>query len=99
MKGPSQRELLLKHLSDGLPHSTPDIQLHVYGGEHLGTANIKARIHELREEGHTIGSWRDKDVQSIWFYQLKDAPRADRKFEWQRVTLPDGTAAMRRVEV
>ena len=97
MKKPSQADRLLQLLSDGQPHSTPEIQLVVYGGSHLGTARIASRVTDLRERGRTIDSWPDPENKTVWHYQLKDAPSPKPVLKWESVTLPDGTRAMRQV--
>jgi len=50
---------------------TPAIQKAVYGGDHLGSARIPARICELRKEGYEIES--RKVEGSIWAYRLKES--------------------------
>lgn len=76
MKKLSQADRLLKLLSDGKPHSTPEIQLVVYGADHLGTANIKARIDDLRNRGYEIPrAEQDKSNPSVYWYQLGNPPK------------------------
>lgn len=54
-KGLSQKARILELLQDGNVHSTVEIMNRVYRiGEERGNCNIKARIHELRQEGHDI---------------------------------------------
>lgn len=66
-KGLSQKARLLKLLSDGLWHSTVEIQQRVYGGSHLGVARIGGRVYDLNKEGHKIQS--RKKEGTIWEYK------------------------------
>ena len=56
--GATQVERLLKLLSDGLWHDTPEILASVYGAAHLGIARIASRVSDLRTAGHHIDSRR-----------------------------------------
>jgi len=73
----SQAEKLRRLLSDGEPHSTLDIMEKVYGGSHLGIARVGARIHDLKDRGHTIVGWKDEKNKAIYHYQMsmKPAPK------------------------
>lgn len=66
--GKSQKERMRLLLSDGLWHPTPEIQQRVYGGDHLGRANIPARILDLKKDGYQIES--EKVQGSVWKYRL-----------------------------
>lgn len=74
-QGQSQKARLWKLLLDGLWHDTNEIQEKVYGKEHLGTANIKARIHEIREtlkeKGGTYEIVTEHEAGSLWKYKLQ----------------------------
>lgn len=67
----SQKTRLLELLSDGQAHRTDNILQEVYGSEHLGLARIGARCYDLKREGKNIIGWRDKDKNSLYWYQLK----------------------------
>lgn len=99
MKRISQSERLRRLLSDGKPHSTPEIQQVVYGANHLGTARIASRVTDLRDQGFSITSWKDRENPTIWFYQMsltgKAAPK--KKFVPQFVIV-DGVRRVRMVE-
>jgi hypothetical protein len=75
MKKPSQAERLRILLSDGKPHSTPEILDRVYGVGHSGIARIGARIADLKEKGCVIGGWRDEDNPTVYWYQMKARPK------------------------
>ncbi len=64
----SQKARLLALLSDYCWHDTNEIQLKVYGAEHLGSARISGRTGELKKEGYEIKS-RKKD-KTVWEYRL-----------------------------
>lgn len=64
----SQKQKLLTLLSDYEWHTTPQIQIAVYGANHLGIARVAARINDLKQDGHDIES--RKVTQSIWEYRL-----------------------------
>jgi len=66
----SQADKLLELLSDYQPHPTTEILEIVYGGEHKGIARIGARINDLKNKGYQIKSWPDREVKTIWHYQL-----------------------------
>ena len=66
----SQAERLRRLLSDGQPHSTPEIMSRVYGGDHLGTARIASRVNDLRNKGLEITSWPDKEKPTVWWYKM-----------------------------
>lgn len=66
--GKSQRERLRVLLSDKQNHTTPEIQEKVYGANHLGRANIPARILELKKAGLEIECTRLKGA--IFQYRL-----------------------------
>lgn len=74
LAGQSQKSRLWKLLLDGAWHTTPDIQRLVYGGEHLGTANIKARVYdinqELKEKGGQYEVISKRIIKSVWAYRL-----------------------------
>jgi hypothetical protein len=67
-EGTSQKDRLLTMLADYRWHTTPEIQVAVYGANHLGVARIGARVQDLRDDGHTIES--EKVTKSIWQYRL-----------------------------
>lgn len=79
MRKLSQAERLRRLLSDEQPHSTPEIQNVVYGGNHLGTARIASRVNDLRNGGLEIESYRDRENPAIWWYVLKNAPKSPPK--------------------
>lgn len=64
----SQKQRLLTFLSDNEWKTTPQIQVAVYGANHLGVARIAPRILDLKNDGHKIES--RKVTQSIWEYRL-----------------------------
>ena len=66
--GTSQKQRLLTLLADYEWHSTPQIQIAVYGANHLGIARVAARINDLKNDGHDIES--KKITQAIWSYRL-----------------------------
>lgn len=74
-KGSSQRSRLWRLLLDGHWHNTNEIQEKVYGKDHLGTANIKARIHEIRkaleDKGNTYEIVTAQEVGSLYRYRLQ----------------------------
>lgn len=80
MKRPSQATRILKLLSDGAWHSTPEIQEKVYGSTHLGTARIASRMHDLRSDGHVIDCKKDRENTTIYWYKLQ-LPGKDEKKE------------------
>lgn len=67
--GNSQRQRILELLRDGNWHDSVEIQKVVYGGDHLGAANYKARINELRKQGHDIPD-ATKKAGSVYQYRL-----------------------------
>lgn len=66
--GKSQKDRLLTLLADYNWHSTPSIQIAVYGANHLGIARVAARVNDLKNDGHDIES--RKITQAIWEYRL-----------------------------
>jgi len=64
----SQKARLLTLLSDYEWHDTPNIQVAVYGANHLGIARVAARVNDLKNDGHDIES--RKITQAIWSYRL-----------------------------
>lgn len=66
--GKSQKERLYSLLRDGAWHDTVEILEKVYGGNRSGIARVGARIHDLRQDGHTIEG-RDK-TKTIYEYRL-----------------------------
>lgn len=64
----SQKQRLLTLLSDYEWHTTPQIQIAVYGANHLGIARVAARCNDLKNDGYDIES--RKVTQSIWEYRL-----------------------------
>lgn len=64
----SQKQRLLTFLSDHEWKTTPQIQVAVYGANHLGVARIGARVNDLKNDGYKIES--RKVTQSIWEYKL-----------------------------
>lgn len=73
MKRLSQADRLLNLLKDGKEHGTPEIQIAVYGANHLGSARIAARAHDLRKRGYTIHT---REEGTICYYRLEVKPRA-----------------------
>jgi len=67
----SQKDKILRLLSDENPHCTNEILKSVYGSEHNGIARIGARIFDLKKDGHDISGWEDKNNRSLYWYQLK----------------------------
>lgn len=96
MKRLSQAERLRRLLADGKPHSTPEIQHVVYGGDHLGTARIASRVNDLRKQGLTIESCRDRENPAIWWYVLRNAPKVPPKLVPKFVEV-DGVRMVRMV--
>jgi hypothetical protein len=76
MRKPSQAERLRVLLSDGLEHSTPEIQRVVYGGDHLGTARIASRVTDLRDKGHEVTGRKDADNPAIDWYRMAVKPKS-----------------------
>jgi len=71
MKKESQTTRLYNLLSDNLPHRTDEIQIEVYGRDHLGTARISGRISEIKQGyGVRILGWHDEDIPSLYWYQM-----------------------------
>lgn len=66
--GRTQKDRLLRILSDGEPHTTPEIAKEVYNRDQAGICRIAARINDLKNEGFRIQSQKIKG--SIWQYQL-----------------------------
>jgi hypothetical protein len=67
----SQASKLYDLLLDGNAHSTNEIQEKVYGREHLGYANIHARITDIRKKyGVRIINFKDDKIKSLTYYQL-----------------------------
>lgn len=64
----SQKQRLLTLLSDYEWKTTPQIQVAVYGANHLGIARVAARVNDLKQDGYDIES--RKVTQSIWEYRL-----------------------------
>lgn len=85
MRKLSQAERLLRLLSDGTPHSTPEIQSVVYGSTHLGTARIASRVNDLRNRGLTIQGYKDRENPAIYWYRITDTPKPRPKMEPERV--------------
>ena len=70
-KRPSQVDRLYDLLLDGNPHSTNEIQEKIYGREHLGYANIHARVTEIRKKyGVRVINFKDDKIKSLTYYQL-----------------------------
>ncbi len=67
----SQSSKLFELLKDGLPHRTDEILEKVYGNNHCGLARVGARIWDLKNFGHNIIGWKDKNNRALYFYQLK----------------------------
>jgi hypothetical protein len=68
----SQTQKLYELLKDGERHSTREIQIFVYGSDHLGSARIAARIADLRKEGHDIpNAERDEHDPTVYWYRMK----------------------------
>jgi len=67
----SQTQKLLELLKDGKRHSTREIQIYVYGADHLGSARIAARADDLRKRGYNIPeAERDQVNSTIYWYQM-----------------------------
>ena len=100
MKPPSQAERIRQVLSDGQAHSTVEILQRVYGPSHSGIARIASRITDLRAEGFTITSWKDKQNPTIWFYQMSlTGPAEPKKKFVPQYVIVDGVRRVRMVEV
>ena len=68
----SQTKKLYELLSDRKPHRTDEIMKVCYGDDHLGLARVGARIWDIKNKHNVeIESWKDKDVPSLWWYQIK----------------------------
>ena len=68
----SQTQKLYNLLSDGEPHRTDQIMKVVYGDSHLGLARVGARIWDIKSKYNVeIESWKDKEIPSLWWYQIK----------------------------
>lgn len=68
----SQTNKLYNLLSDGNPHRTDFIMKIVYGDGHLGLARVGARIWDIKNKYDVeIESWKDKEIPSLWWYQIK----------------------------
>lgn len=75
----SQTDKLYNILSDYQPHSTSEIIEKVYPAEgRLKTpARISARIYDVKYKyGVNIESWQDKNIEGLWWYQIKTSPNA-----------------------
>jgi hypothetical protein len=88
----NQADLILDLLSDGNSHSTNEIQEKVYGREHLGYANIHARITDLRERGINIPrAERDDNIKTLYWYHIEPPKEPEipfyempEYFEWKK---------------
>ena len=75
MKKISQVERMYNLLKDGQAYRTDQIQLLIYGGDHLGTAAIAQRISNIRKRYNIeIKCWSDKEIQSLSWYQIISKP-------------------------
>jgi hypothetical protein len=74
MKTPSQKSRIFDLLSDGQPHNTAEIMTRIYGVNHFGYCNVHGRITDIRQEGHEVKSWMDKDNRSLCWYQMTIKP-------------------------
>lgn len=66
----SQAKRLYALLADHQWHDTPEIQRYVYGGDHLGSARIAARIADLKADGHEIEGKKHPENPAIYLYRL-----------------------------
>jgi len=67
----SQITRLFDLLSDGNAHSTNEIQLKIYGREHLGYANIHGRVTDIRKKyGVNIINFKDDKIKTLSYYQI-----------------------------
>ena len=67
----SKVKIIYDLLLDGNPHSTNEIQEKAFGREHLGYANIHARITEIRKKyGVNIINYPDDKIRSLTYYQM-----------------------------
>ena len=67
----SQTQRLYNLLSDGQPHSVPEIMLKVYGIEHSGYCNVHGRITDIRKKyGVEVKNLPDINRRSITWYQM-----------------------------
>lgn len=68
----SQTQKLYNLLSDGKAYRTDDIVEKIYGSKHLGLARLSARIWDIKSKYNIeIESWKDKEIPSLWWYQIK----------------------------
>jgi hypothetical protein len=68
---PSQTDRLYELLKDGKPYRTDQIQVLIYGANHLGVARIGARIADIKAKYHvSIKGWKDSTRPSLYWYQL-----------------------------
>ena len=70
----SQTQKLLELLKDGKKHSTPEIQVYVYGANHLGVARISARVDDLRKLGYNIPNAEPDPINPAisWYRMIID---------------------------
>jgi len=66
----SQANRLLALLFDELPHRTDEIVEKVYGPS-MSLSRVGARIFELKQKGHDIIGWKDKENRTLYWYQLR----------------------------
>ena len=80
MKRESQTTRIYNLLMDGEPHRTDEIQIKIYGRNHLGTARISGRVSDIRRIYKiTVDGWKDKDIPSLFWYRIlpKDPVQAN----------------------
>jgi hypothetical protein len=84
----SQTTRLYDLLSDGNPHSTNEIQLVIYGREHLGYANIHGRITDIRKKyGLRVINFKDDEVKSLSYYQIVNDDKVELREEYKNSIL------------
>lgn len=77
----SQADVMLRLLSDYQPHSTREIVERVYGLNAPSIARVGARIYDLKQQGHVIESWTDKENRTIQWYRLKEPAPVQMAFQ------------------
>ena len=68
----SQVQKIYKILLDGLPHRTDEFQERIFGSTKYGLFRLSARIWDIKNKYNVeIESWKDKEIPSLWWYQIK----------------------------
>lgn len=71
MKTLSQTDRIYNLLMDHKPHRTDEIQIKIYGANHLGTARISGRVSDIRRIYNIkVEGWKDKNIKSLFWYQI-----------------------------